>query len=96
MPIFEYITVSNCIINGANRGLNIILRDGGSVRNVLFSNLTIRTERKETFWWGNGDPVWFTIQKRGVIPASGIIENVTLQNVIAYGQSESDGGFSNG
>lgn len=84
---FEYITVSNCVINRANRGLNIIVRDGGDVRNVVFSNLTIHTVRKETFWWGNGDPVWFTIQKRGDIPSAGSIENITLSNIIAYGQS---------
>ncbi|EGK01154.1 hypothetical protein HMPREF9455_02547 [Dysgonomonas gadei ATCC BAA-286] len=84
---FEYITVSNCVINRANRGLNIIVRDGGTVRNVIFSNMTINTVRKETFWWGNGDPVWFTIQKRGNIPSAGNIENITLSNIIAYGQS---------
>ncbi|MDL2211046.1 hypothetical protein LJB79_00510 [Bacteroides sp. OttesenSCG-928-M17] len=84
---FEYITVSNSVINRANRGVNMIIRDGGSVRNVIFSNLTIHTVRKETFWWGNGDPVWFTIQKRGDIPSAGNIENVILSNIIAYGQS---------
>lgn len=84
---FEYITVSNCVINQANRGLNIIVRDGGTVRNVVFSNLTIKTVRKETFWWGNGDPIWFTIQKRGDTPFAGSIENITLSNIIAYGQS---------
>lgn len=84
---FEYITVSNCIIHQANRGLNIIVRDGGSVRNVVFADLTIHTVRKETFWWGNGDPIWFTIQKRGAVPSAGNIENITLNNIIACGQS---------
>lgn len=84
---FEDITISNCVINSANRGLNMIIRDGGTVRNVTISNLVIRTVRKATFWWGNGDPLWFTIQKRGTQPSAGGIENVTIQNVIAYGQS---------
>ena len=84
---FEDITVSNCVIAGANRGLNMIIRDGGCVRNVLFSNLIIRTERKETFWWGNGDPVWFTIQQRNGHPTGGNIENIVIDNVIAHGQS---------
>lgn len=84
---FEYITVSNCVIDRANRGLNMIVRDGGVVRNVLFSDLLIRTVRKETFWWGNGDPIWFTIQKRGNVPSAGGIEHVVLRNIIAHGQS---------
>lgn len=83
---FEYITVSNCAIHKANRGLNMIIRDGGSARNIIFSNIIISTERKETFWWGNGDPIWFTIQKRGDKPC-GNIEHVTLNHILAYGQS---------
>lgn len=84
---FENITVTNCIINNANRGLNMIIRDGGNVRNVLFSNIIINTVRKATFWWGNGDAVWLTTQKRGTIPSSGKIENVTFNHIIAHGQS---------
>ena len=84
---FENITVTGCVIRDANRGLNMIIRDGGVVRNVVFSNLIINTVRKATFWWGNGDPLWFTIQKRGDIPSAGGIENVTISNVIAHGQS---------
>ncbi len=84
---FEDIAVSNCVIDRANRGLNMIIRDGGIVRNVTISNLIIRTVRKATFWWGNGDPLWFTVQKRGNIPSAGGIENVLIQNIIAYGQS---------
>lgn len=65
----------------------MIVRDGGTIRNVILSNLVIRTERKATFWWGNGAPLWFTIQKRGNQPSAGGIENVSVQNIIAYGQS---------
>lgn len=83
---FEFITVSNCAINNANRGLNMIIRDGGHVRNVIFSDIVINTVRKATFWWGNGDPVWLTIQKRGDRISAGSIENVTFNNIIAHGQ----------
>lgn len=83
---FRDIVVSNCVIDHANRGLNMIIRDGGSVQNVLFNNLTIYCNRHETFWWGNGDPLWFTTQKRDG-EYSGNISNVVVSNVIAYGQS---------
>lgn len=84
---FENITVTNCVINNANRGLNMIIRDGGNVRNVMFSNIIINTVRKATFWWGNGDAVWLTTQKRGNVPSAGKIENVTFNHIIAHGQS---------
>lgn len=84
---FENITVSNCIIKNANRGLNMIIRDGGAVRNVIFTNIVINTVRKATFWWGNGDAIWLTIQKRGNIHSAGCIENVTFNHIIAHSQS---------
>ena len=84
---FSDITVTGCIIRKANRGLNMIIRDGGKVSNIIFSNLIIETERKATFWWGNGDPVYFTIQKRDEATSAGCIENVTLNHIIAHGQS---------
>ena len=84
---FSDITVSNCVIRNANRGLNMIIRDGGNVKNVTFSNLVINCERKATFWWGNGDPLYFTIQKRKEAASAGSIENVTLNHIIAHGQS---------
>src|SRR5574344_2000855 len=65
----------------------MIMRDGGAIRNVTISNITISTIRKATFWWGNGDPIWLTIQSRNNHPSGGNIENVTLQNIIAHGQS---------
>lgn len=84
---FSNITVSNCVIRNANRGLNMIIRDGGKVNNVVFSNLVIECVRKATFWWGNGDPLYFTIQKRDGAASAGSIENVTLSHIIAHGQS---------
>lgn len=84
---FENITVTNCVIDGANRGLNMIIRDGAHVKNLLFSDLVINTVRKQTFWWGNGDPLWFTVQIRKPALQAGSIENVSLRNIIAHGQS---------
>lgn len=84
---FENITVSNCIIKDANRGINMIIRDGGNVKNILFSDMVITTVRKATFWWGNGDAVWLTAQKRGDVKCAGKIENVNFDNITAYGQS---------
>ena len=84
---FSHITMSNCVIRNANRGLNMIIRDGGKVNNVVFSNLVIECVRKATFWWGNGDPLYFTIQKRDGAASAGSIENVTLSHIIAHGQS---------
>lgn len=84
---FRRITASNCIINGANRGLNMIIRDGGHVSDVKFSNIIIKTERKATFWWGNGDPIWLIVANRTPESKTGSIKNVTFDNITANGKS---------
>jgi putative alpha-1,2-mannosidase len=81
------ITVRDCRIEGANRGLNIILRDGGNVRNVLFENIDITCRRHAVFWWGNGDPLYFTIQKRKGAASAGTVDGVSVRHVTARGQS---------
>lgn len=83
---FENIVMTDCVIDDSNRGLNIIVRDGGNVSNVIFSDIVIHTMRKATFWWGNGDPLWFTIQKRDG-KSAGSISDIIISNIIADSQS---------
>lgn len=84
---FRRIAVSNCVINGANRGITMIIRDGGHVSDVSFSDMIIKTERKATFWWGNGDPVWLITANRTPESQTGTISRVTFNNMICTGQS---------
>lgn len=84
---FRRITVSNCIINGANRGLNMIVRDGGNVEDIKFSNIIIKNERKATFWWGNGDPIWLIVANRTSESKTGSIKNITFDNISARSKS---------
>ncbi len=89
------VTVDNCVIDGANRGIAFMVAQGGYVANVVLSNLVINTHRYDWFWWGDGDPIHFMIErgsekrgepdKPGELPA-GSIRNVIIRNVIAHGQ----------
>jgi hypothetical protein len=89
------VTVSNCVITGSNRGIAFMVYDGGTVENVVLSDLVILCQRYDWFWWGNGDPIYFTIQRRSESqgkppapdePPAGSIRNVIIRNVIAHGQ----------
>ncbi len=61
---FRHITFSNCSIRNTNRGMGIIVRDGGTVSDVLFTDITVACNRKHFNWWGNGDPFWLVVRKR--------------------------------
>jgi hypothetical protein len=61
----------------------------------VLSNLIVNCLRFDWFWWGNGDPIYFTIQRRSESqglplkadePPAGSIRNVIIRNVIAHGK----------
>jgi hypothetical protein len=92
------VTVDNCVIDGANRGIAFMVAQGGYVANVVLANLVINTHRYDWFWWGDGDPIHFMIErgneklgqvadpKRPGDRPAGAIRNVIIRNVIAHGQ----------
>ncbi len=93
----RHVVISNIVITNSNRGLAFMVFDGGIVEDVVISNVTIDTRRFDWFWWGNGDPIHFNIQRRSEVdgnksdnePPAGIIRNVTISNVIAHSQGTS-------
>jgi len=89
------VTISNCVITHSNRGIAFMVYDGGVVENVVISNVVVNTHRFDWFWWGNGDPIYFTVQRRSESlgltlkpdePPAGVIRHVILRNIIAHGQ----------
>nr|WP_294894418.1 glycosyl hydrolase family 28 protein [uncultured Pedobacter sp.] len=78
---FRRISFTNCAISESNRGIGIIIRDGGTVSDVNFSNISMDCKRKPFFWWGNGEAFHFNVFKRNPDSRLGKIENVTLSNI---------------
>jgi len=92
------ITIDNCVIYDTNRGFVFTITTGGTISDVVISNLTIDLHRFEWFWDGDGQPFYFRITrlsewnqeapKAGEAPP-GSIHNVMIQNVIAHVQGGS-------
>lgn len=86
------VTVDNCVITEANRGIAFMITMGGYVENVVLSNLVVNCIRYNWFWWGDGDPIYFMIERLGERtghpqpgePPAGAIRNVMIRNVIAH------------
>jgi polygalacturonase len=78
---FKRISFTNCSISESNRGIGIIVRDGATVSDVTFSNISMDCKRKPFFWWGNGEAFHFNVLKRNANARLGKIENVTLSNI---------------
>src|SRR5438552_3821067 len=89
------VTIDHVVITHSNRGIAFMVYEGGVVENVVISNVVINTNRFDWFWWGNGDPIYFTVQRRSESlglplkpdePPAGAIRHVILRNIIAHGQ----------
>lgn len=90
---FRNITVTNCVISRTNRGISLMLRDGGSIENVLFSNLHINTRQFSDQWWGEGEAICVTAIDRKQGRKAGHIRNIRFENIDCCGE---DGVFLHG
>lgn len=86
---FRFIRFNNCIIRNSNRGLSIVVRDGATVSDVHFSNITMELNRKHFNWWGNADAIWLVVMKRNAGSRIGHIRNIHFSNIHAYAQGTS-------
>ncbi len=78
---FRHILFSNCVIRNSNRGLSIVVRDGATVSDVKFSDITLELNRKHFNWWGNADPIWLVVLKRNENSKVGSIKKITFDNI---------------
>jgi hypothetical protein len=86
---FRYITINNCVVRDSNRGLSIVIRDGATAENILFSNIVLELKRRDYLWWGNADPIWLVVRQRTPSSKIGTIRNVSFDNIIAHGEGTS-------
>lgn len=92
-------TFSNLHIYDTNRALGVFIRNGQTIENITFSNITIET-RLHTGWWGAGEPIHISaIPGYTEDESLGEIRNVRFINITAtsengvllYGADHADG-----
>jgi len=83
---FSDILVHDCIVSSSNRGISLQVRDRGSVRNVHFSNILIRTRLFSPNYWGKAEAIAITSFNRDENTVSGTIENVRFSHIHCEGE----------
>lgn len=79
---FKNIYFHDIEIYDTNRGISLMLRDGGNVLDVRFENITIDNHLVSPLnWWGRGEPISITNIKRDESSSLGIIDNVIFKNI---------------
>ncbi|MFC1552497.1 glycoside hydrolase family 28 protein [Candidatus Latescibacterota bacterium] len=77
----------NLVIYGSNRGLGVFVRDEGSVENILFSNITIKTGMYKGHWWGNAEPIHVSVAPQYADTKLAHMKNIRFANIVAESEN---------
>jgi hypothetical protein len=90
--------IDNCVITNCNRGITLQIEAGGTIEDVVISNMTIELHRYDWFWAGDANPFNFMIgtpsewnhePPKPTDPGPGLIRNVIIRDIIAHVQGSS-------
>lgn len=76
---FRHCVFSNCVIRQARTGIALLAKDGGTMEDVRFQNITMQTQPK----WNKGVewPIEFDIEKRSETSRLSHIRDVALSDI---------------
>ncbi len=84
---FEDISFSDCTIIQSNRGLGIFSRDGGAVRRVAFSRITIDCREAPPGFWGSGEGICINVlDRRPHLRPAGSVTDIRIEDVSGHMQ----------
>lgn len=72
---------SNITIFDSNCGINLTVRDSGSIQKVNFTNIHIETRMHTGDWWGNGEPIKISALRGVPNSPIGIIKDIHFANI---------------
>jgi polygalacturonase len=79
---------SNIVIHDSNRGIGVFQRGPGSIEDVTFTDVVVRTRLHTGDWWGHGEPIHVSaarVEKDG--KPEGRIRGLKFSHVHAVGES---------
>jgi hypothetical protein len=81
------VVASNCSIVRSNRGISFLNRDGATVEDLIFSDMTIETKMRTMMWWGSGEPVAVSSVPRVKGGAAGMVRGVQFDHLECRSES---------
>ena len=97
--LVQHVVISNCAIFDCNRGITLQIATGGTVRDVVFSNITMDLHRFDWFWAGDGNAFnieihrtseWNKEPPKPGEPGPGLIKDVIFHDIIVHCQGTSE------
>jgi hypothetical protein len=76
----RFVVVSGCTFS-ANRGVGLISRDGGALRHIVVSDITLECALAGWAYWGKSEPIFVSAGHRDPGQAPGAIEHVRFSSI---------------
>jgi polygalacturonase len=75
------VSVDNCTLEGCNRGLGILSRDGGEICDISYRNVDLDCRETPFGFWGSGEALTITqLDRRSSVPA-GKVRRILVENM---------------
>lgn len=96
--LVQHVLVNNCTIFNTNRGITLQLATSGTIRDVVFSNITMDLHRFDWFWAGDANAFnieihrlseWNAEPPKPGEPGPGHIQDVVFHDMIVHCQGAS-------
>ena len=85
----RHVLFSNSVIRNSNKGFGINVQDGGTVSDVIFSNITMDLNRRHWNWWGSAETFRLVLKKRRPDSRLGAIRGIVVDNVLSHARGTS-------
>lgn len=79
--------ISDCTIVRSNRGVSFLNRDGATVEDMIFSNMTIETRMRPMMWWGSGEAVALSSVPRVHGDPAGLVRGIQFTHLLCRSES---------
>jgi polygalacturonase len=81
------IVFADCVVNQCNRGIGIMLRDEGSVENVVAHDIIIHSQLFYNEWWGASEAIYVNAHPR--IPGGklGVLRGLRFSHIVSSAEA---------
>jgi polygalacturonase len=81
------VVFADCVVNQCNRGIGIMLRDEGSVENIVAHDIIIRSQLFYQEWWGASEAIYVSAHPRVPGGKLGALRGLRFSHILSHGEA---------
>jgi len=81
------IVFADCVVNMCNRGIGILMRDEGSLENLVAHDIIINSQLFYQEWWGASEAIYVNAHPRDEGGKLGTIKNLRFSHIVSHAEA---------